>query len=67
MIPIPSLSKSGLELVRELDVVNDNPVVGRFIDERADVWLPQGESMAKRSSELIVADDVAGRWMMAAA
>src|SRR5262249_24906551 len=37
------VSKSGLELVRELDVVNDNAVVGRFIDERADVWLPRAK------------------------
>src|SRR5262245_22045735 len=51
-----------LELVRELNVVNDDAVVAGFFDGAAEVWFPQTEPVAKRPSELVIADDVAGRW-----
>src|SRR5262245_53464645 len=50
------------ELVRELNVVNDNAVMAGFFNGNAEVWFPQAEPVAKRSSELVIADNIAGRW-----
>jgi hypothetical protein len=64
MIPMrfQDVVQERLELVRELNVVNDNVVVAGFFDGAVEIWFPQAEPVAKCPSELVIADDVAGRW-----